>query len=324
VRYYDIAVTPQGSNTPAMHWTSHPNGQQGIADPGAQNVEFDMPVLPYNTPSGGMSLRIEGVSLQQINQSTQLAGMNLTMRGGMAQGLPLATRAANQAGVLVTGQVFQAFGNWIGTDMTLDFVLLPSVYTDDSPGNFILHWPESTPLATALTNMFTTVYPNMPVSIHLGSNLTPAHDCSHTDTTLEGIAAKVYETTTGLFNVKVYITIQSGKILVYDDTYKPAPIPIAFTDMIGQPTWIEANTMQLTTNLRADIQVGSEIQMPQGFQNSAGLIGTQAASMPSSIKYQSAFQNAFQVIALRHVGDFRSSDASAWCTVMNCVTSSAT
>jgi|SRR6185312_10801654 len=314
MRYYDITITPPDSSTAFRHWTSHPNGRHGAADPGALNVEFDMPVLPYDTPSGGQTVIIHGVPLADIGQAQQFTGMNIMIQGGMAQGLPLATMAANQAGVLVQGQIFQSFGNWEGTEMNLAFVVVPA----SSTGYFVLHWTAGMPLSTALTNLFATAYPNVPVSMNIGSNLTPAHDCSHTDTTLEGLAYKVAETTEGLFKQRVNITIQAGKILVHDATYKPAPIQIAFTDMIGQPTWIDANVMQVKTVMRADIEVGSAIRMPDKFQSVPGLVTTQAASYPSSNKYQSSFKNDFTVSALRQVGNFRDQDASAWCTIFNC------
>jgi hypothetical protein len=52
--------------------------------------------------------------------------------------------------------------------------------------------------------------------------------------------------------------------VVFDKTYQPSSIAIQFTDLIGQPTWIEPNTMQVKTVMRADLQVGSIITMPQG------------------------------------------------------------
>jgi hypothetical protein len=89
--------------------------------------------------------------------------------------------------------------------------------------------------------------------------------------------------------------------------------------MIGQPTWIEPKLIQMKTVMRADLQIGSIITMPQGVQNAPGFVQTTNNSLPSSIKYQSAFQNNFQVREVRHIGNFRSSDAADWCTIFNCL-----
>lgn len=317
MRYYDISITPQGGTTPMFAWGSHPNGNY---DPGALNVDFDMPVLPYGVPSGGQTITLEGVSLEAIGQAQKFAGANLVMRGGMQSGLPLAN--PTQAGVLVAGQIFQSFGNWEGTEMTLDFVILPSVYTMQNPGNITLNWTAGQSLAAALQACLSVAYPNMPISINIGSNLVLDRDVHAFFSTLDGLAQKVAELTNAYFGGQIVtITIQAGKIVVYDRTYQPAPIQINFTDLIGQPTWIEPNVMQMKTVMRADLQVGAMISMPKGYQNVPGFVSTSAYSLPSSLKYQSSFQNNFQIIQLRHIGNFRSSDASNWATVFNCVMS---
>lgn len=318
MRYYDISITPQGGSTPSFAWGSHPGGTY---DPGALNIDFDMPVLPYGTPSGGQTITIEGVSLEAISQAQKFAGANLVMRGGMQAGLPLAN--PKQAGVLVSGQIFQSFGNWEGTEMTLDLVILPSIYTMDNKGPFVFNWPAGQQLSDALKACLAVAYPSMPISINIGSNLVLDRDVhSGPFSTLDGLAQHIVTITDAYFSGQIVsITIQAGKLVVYDRTYQPGPIQIDFTDLIGQPTWIEPNVMQMKTVMRADLQIGSMISMPKGFQNVPGFVSTSAYSLPSSLKYQSSFQNNFQVIELRHIGNFRSSDAGNWATVFNCVMS---
>ena len=314
MRYYDIIVTQPGSTTPFRRWTSHPNGNY---DPAALDIEFDMPVAPYHTPVGGQTLTIHGISLQEISQAQQFAGMNIVIYGGMKKGLPLANPL--QAGLLLQGQIFQSYGNWEGTEMTLEFVINPADYTLDTPGNFLLNWPAGRALSDALTEMFSITYPGRPVSINIGSNLKCSSDEHHIVTTLEEMAMHVADFTDGIFQQPVTIAIQGNKIIVYDKTYQPAPIQVAFNDMIGQPTWIATKTMQVKTVLRSDLEVGATIKMPQSMQNAPGFVQTTGSAYPSSVKYQSTFQNNFTISELRHVGSYRSSDASAWCTVFNCV-----
>jgi hypothetical protein len=314
MRYYDITLTKPGSSTPFRQWSSQ---YQGRFDPAALNVMFDMPVLPYATPGGGQSLTIEGMSLQDLAQAQQFAGMNLTLRAGMQAGLPLAN--PKQAGTIIAGQVFQSFGNWVGTEMTLDLVLYPSIYTPNNPGNFVLNWRKGQPLGDALKQMLSIVYPNTKIDVSISADLVNNYDNPHVVHTLEDIAYFVGNFTEETFHNRVDISFQAGRITIRDKTYKPAPIQLAFTDFVGQPTWIEANIMQVTTVMRADIEIGSIIQMPQGMQNAPGIVGTSAASMPSSLKYQSTFQNSFQVVELRQIGNFRAPDGAAWVTIFNCV-----
>lgn len=315
MRYYDISITPKGSSNASFAWGSHPGG---TFDPGALNIEFDMPVLPYGVPVGGQTITIDGVSLDALSQAQDFVGATLTMKGGMQKGLPLAN--PTQAGLLVTGQIFQSFGNWQGTEQTLDFVVLPSIYTMDKPGNIVLDWQPGMKLSDALKQTFSVAYPGMPISMNIGDNLVTDSHIPNPFHTLDGLAEWVGEWSDAYFNgQRVSITIQAGKLVVFDKTYKPGPIQINFTDLIGQPTWIEPNTMQMKTVMRADLQVGSIITMPKGMQNAPGFVSTWPSSLPSSMKYESAFKNNFFVREVRHIGNFRSSDSADWCSVFNCV-----
>lgn len=316
MRYYDLSLTPAGSTTPIRQWQSHPNG---VRDPGALNIMFDMPVLPYGTPAGGQSITVEGISLQDLSQAQQFAGMTLSLKAGMkAPGLPLIN--PNQAGTILTGLVFQSFGNWEGTEMTLDFVLYPSIYTPDTPGNLTLIWPQGERLSDALLHCLQVAYPNLPITINISPDLVQDHDEHHASTTLEDLAMFVGDYTEKQFNNRVEISIQRGGVVVYDPTYQPSAIQLNFTDFVGQPTWIEPNTIQIKTVMRADIGLGDIIKMPEGLQNAPGIITTTGAALPSSIKYKSTFQNDFTVIEARQIGNFRSSNSGDWCTVFNCVT----
>ena len=63
----------------------------------------------------------------------------------------------------------------------------------------------------------------------------------------------------------VSIVLQDNVIRVYDGTVKPPPIQLLFTDLIGQPTWRQAYTMQITTVMRGDIRVGDYVKLPPSF-----------------------------------------------------------
>ncbi|MCA8247948.1 hypothetical protein P4G95_09170 [Burkholderia vietnamiensis] len=352
MRYYDIAIFPQsteglstlgfststtlnvpassgalgsnkygftaGSSLPIRHWTSHPNG---AFDPGALNVEFDLPVAAYGTPDGLVSILIEGVPLGDLLQAHQFAGMYLVMKGGMQAGLPLAN--PKQAGPLVAGRIFQSFGNWEGTEMTLDLVLNPAEYTLDQPGNIVLNWKAGMTLSAALQQTLSVAYPALPISINISDLLVNSSDVTHVSSTLEELAQFILQYTEGHYlgadYAGVQIAIRSGQIVVYDNTYKPNTVQLAFTDFVGQPTWIAPNEMQVKLVMRADIQLNTELLMPQGMQNTPGIVLTSSASMPSNAKYKSAFQGKFFVKSLRHIGNFRALDGASWVTVANCV-----
>jgi len=318
MRYYELTVTQQGSSTPFRKWTSYPNGKP---DPGALNIMFDMIISEQSSPVGQPMITIEGISLSDLSEAQQFAGMNVTLKAGMGGGLPLETKA--QQGTIMQGQIFQSFGNWVGTEMTLDFVLNPAVFDYSTPGNFVLNWTKGQKLSDAINQMLTTAYTKtpMPISINISDDWVADQDLPAYSYTLDGISEQIAEYTLSKSSgpVGVAITIQNGKILVQDSTYSPDAIQINFNDLIGQPTWIDPNTMQISTVMRADLQFGSKIKMPKGFVGAPGSVTTTAQSMPSSYKYKSTFTQDFQITQLRHIGNFRSSDAGEWATVCNCL-----
>ncbi len=316
MRYYDILLTDSSGNT-VKEWTSHPNGQ---FDPGAHNVMLDFLVMNYDINGGGQTITIEGPALQDLQQAQQFTGLTVTVRGGMQAGLPLAN--PQQAGVLTVGSIFQSFGNWHGTEMTLDFVLMPSSFTLQTPGSIILDWKAGTPLSQPLTQTLNQAFPNYPVVMNISDQLVMPGDVPGYYKTLEQLSAVLYARTQGFLGPTyqgVRIAIQAGQIIVWDNDSPPAPVQINFQDLVGQPTWIDVNVMQAAFVMRADLTIGSTILMPQGMINAPGFVQTSANSMPSNLKYQSTFQGVFTITEMRHIGNFRDPNGQSWVTVANCV-----
>lgn len=302
--------TPKNSRI-VKEWTTHPNGKY---DAGAQNIMFDMLITPYSTPTGGQTVTIEGVSLNDLQNSVEFTGLQLQLSAGMKKGLPLANPA--QSGLIAVGNIFQSFGNWEGTEMTLDFVVYPSSLEN----NLNFYWEAGTPLLNALQSTLNTAFPSIKTNINISGNLIQPHDEYGAYTSLDSFAQMIAEIT-GAMGHEVFITLQNGVINVFDDTYHPPPIQLDFKDLIGQPTWIDVNIMQVKMVLRADISVGAQILMPIGLQSVPGQVTTLAPALPSGLKYKSSFQGKFTVIEMRHIGNLRSSDGAQWATIINCAVS---
>jgi hypothetical protein len=128
MRFYDIyidgapaAFTPTDSGA---IWSTFLNGNH---NPSAQQIEFqieEMTKAPIPSPNSTMT--VQGISFEQIKQSSSLIGKNITMYGGMSRGLPFATQQAGNAGLLMKGTIFKCWGNWIGTEMSLGLAFVPS------------------------------------------------------------------------------------------------------------------------------------------------------------------------------------------------------
>lgn len=315
MRYYDVTVFQNGKVF--RQWSSHPNGK---FDPGAHNILLDIPVLNYDIATGGQTLTIEGPRLEDLQQSQQFTDMDIVIRGGMQAGLPLANPL--QAGILTAGKIFQSFGNWEGTNMTLDFVLKPSPFTLKTPGQLVLNWKAGTALNVALTQTLKTSFPDFTIVMNISPNLVLPGDVPGFYQTLEQLSAFLFDRTKGLLSPTyqgVRIAIQGTRIIVWDNDKPPPPIKINFNDMIGQPTWIAVNTMQVMFVQRADLTIGTTITMPASMLNAPGFVQQTATAMPSNVKYSNTFPGKFTITELRHIGDYRNANGQSWVTVANCV-----
>ena len=300
----------------------------GVFNPTALLVEFDF--FSYiNAASGtdGATITIHGVGLSNITQASKFTGRNVKVSAGMSGGLPL--EDPTQKGLILSGQVKQAWANWVGTEMNLNLLVFPSLYTYSTPGNFILNWQAGKSLQDALTTTLNVAFPNVGVVFNLSKPYILGRNVISMHNTLAQLADLVKSTTAspGFSGVTVSTVINNNTIVVSDNlniTGQQQPKPIKYTDLIGQPTWINANSMMVTTVMRGDLQVGSVVTMPQGPGGPgqvtlSGVGNALGAVQPSNINYQTAFQGQFLVNAIRHIGNSRDTGPTAWVSVFECL-----
>lgn len=311
MRYYKIVV--EGGPT----WTSQVGGQN---DPGALNVELDVTVAPFAAPMGGSFVRVWGIPLQQISQAANLNKKTIEVYGGMAAGLPLANPA--QQGLLARGSVWPAFGNWIGTDMTLDLILqapftgsnLPALQS--KPPNLVHNWQAGQPLGNALKTALSTAFPGFTPVMKISPKLVLPYVDTGFYKTLESYAGYIKQISRSILGFDSYpgvnIAMQGKNIVAYDGTQSQGNgKQIEYKDLIGQPTWLGLNTVQVKTAMRADIMVGDTVKLPQ-------TLATASASSASQFRQSSVFQGTFLVQQVRHIGNFRQPDGASWVTVIDC------
>lgn len=298
-------------------FTSYVNGKT-IA--GALNVEFNIPVYPYNTPQGNSSITIWGVGLKMISQAANLNGANITLAAGMKPGLPLATAAAGQAGILVQGQVFQAYGNWQGTNQSMNLVCNPGAAVQGMQ-NIPWNWPKGTSLASAVYTTLARAFPTYKVNVNISGDLTlsnaePGFYQSLTTfaDAVNAISLKVGVPIYGENYTGILITLVGNTLQVTDGSVPPNTIQLNFQDLIGQPTWINPSEVSFKTVMRSDIAVGSQIQFPQGIQSPYALTAPAAAVPNTPAASKTAFQGKFIIKEVHHFANFRSPSADSWVT----------
>ena len=323
MRAYEILITDPKTNKEVYKISTDYNGKY---DTGSLNIELDIPLTSYDTPWGGSFVRIWGIGLNLIGKSHNFNGMDIKIYGGMAKGLPLAN--AGQYGLLISANIFQAFGNWQGTSQSLDFILLPKTGSQKSPVNLQLEWLNGTNLVDAALKSLKVAFPNKSVTSSITTQIIASEDIKQTCSSLGQFASLIREYSQSIINKDDYYGIKIGyednALYLYDGSTPSSnnsvisnipvqsTVNIKFNELIGQPTWISPATIQFKTAIRKDLKVGTYVIMPNTLQ-------TTMAQSQSQYRNNSAFQGKFMVSAVRHIGNFRQKDANAWVTTIEAI-----
>ncbi|ANI28266.1 hypothetical protein PL78_00225 [Yersinia entomophaga] len=330
MRFYDIQIYDQKGAL----FRQYSSLKNGVFNPGGLMVEFDIQRFGESTPQGQSCITVWGVSPQEMQQAQQnMFGMTVKMFVGMSKGLPLSK--PSQKGLVLEGTIWQAFGNWQGTELRLDLIVVagPTSTTSQlpmAPLNLTMPWGVGQQLSVALTQCFQTLGGSYTHNINVSNRLVLPYSRPMFCGALSQLASDLKNFSKTIIKDSSYsgveITIVNGKeIRVWDNDYinhsdktslKSAtyrnghPTQIEFTDLIGQPTWIRFGTITVPCVMRADIQVGDHILMPK---KSRAMI--QASSF-SQFRNDSAFTGEFIVQSVRLVGNSRQPDANSWVTII--------
>lgn len=303
-RYYKIVVA--GST-----WTNQVGGK---ADLGAQTVEFDIPVFYFDAPVGQASVTIWGPTKEQISQASDFNGAHIDVYAGMQPGLPIATALAPQSGLILSGKIFQAFGNWQGTNQTINFVVqTDGGSTQSKPGNLSFLWKKGEKMGDVIKRTLAIAYPAFQIHVNIRDNLVLTQDEAGVYQTLQQFSSWVTGVSQDIIPTNypgVHITLKDGKISVQDDSPDDSKkvIQIAMQEMVGQVTWLGPATVQFNTILRSDIEGNSQIKLPP--EAAARAITTSASY--SNTRAKNTFDGTWIVTFVRHVGNSRAPDAQSW------------
>ena len=331
MRYYSIVIT-KADGTPytfkslgSLPLTSLlPSGPQNprtsLTNPAALQVELDMGVANLADPdtSQGCGLTVWGLGLADLGNAADLNGLNISVYAGMARGLPLAD--PSQAGLIVQGQIFQAFGSWIGTDQTLNLIITQggAVTGVPEPANFPFSMPAGMTLATAITNTLKVAMPAAPVAVNISPNLVLNYQQSGHYRSLQQFSDFVKALSVGIVGgtdyAGVQITQNGAGVTVFDgvgSSSETNPKQVAFRDLIGQPTWIGPGAVSFKTVLRADIHLGDTVALPQSLFTQSTASNQYALPQPQN---KLTFSGNYIVTQVHHYGHSRQPDAASWNT----------
>jgi hypothetical protein len=81
--------------------------------------------------------------------------------------------------------------------------------------------------------------------------------------------------------------------------------------MIGQPVWLDFNTLQLKLMMRSDISIGMQVLLPPNY-------AILTAQSQSQLKNGIAYTGTAYVNAVRYIGNFRQETGDSWITIVDC------
>jgi len=294
-------------------------------DPNALNCELDIPIGYEHLPKSGAFCRLWGIPLQTLLNAKSFNQQTIQVFGGMQKGLPLANPA--QQGLLVQGSVFPALGNWVGTDMTLDFYITAPLGEGNpaKPANIVHNWQQGQPLSQAIQQALSTAFPGFTVNV----NISPSLVLNYTDT---GFYQTIGQYATYIFNISksimtsstyqgVQMSVQGNRIIVQDGTSPNTnAVQINFQDLVGQPIWTGPNTIQFKTVMRGDINMSQRVTLSKAIAQTTAFQGAGAVNNGSNSNLiQGTFVVGTNGAGIRHTGNFRQPDWASWCTTFDCI-----
>jgi len=331
VRYYEIKITdPANPGSKPQIYTSWVNNKN---DPGALNIRFSFRLVDFASKSASV-VAIYGIPIQSISNAHNLNGKNVAISAGFKQGLPLASPA--QAGLILQGFIAQAYGNWIGNEMSLNLIILPGTLPGPSsasspmpptgsmedPINGRFDWLAGTQLSTSITNFLTAAFPAYPTPyVSISPNLVINHDEHAVYHTLSGFADWVGSYSQSIINKPSYQGVKirllpGNNFNVTDGTTTNKTVNIEFRDLIGQPTWLGPGKISFKCPMRADINAGNDVVLPKG---TFPVATPEKVTADWNIRNSSLQQGTFNVVEVQHFGDFRQPSADAWVSVFSCL-----
>ena len=335
MRRYDIQILTPGSTSPMAEWKSYDSANK-TNYPNAANVEWDIPVTAFAQPAGVAWVRIWGIPLKTIGSSSDFTWKNIRVYGGFSPLGALPLNKPKQYGLLFSGWIINSFGNWQGTDMTLDLYCAagsaPSSGKDggtgqiNQPKNYSLSWNKGMTLETALTNVFHIALPHISkIDFRIDPSLVATDDWFDVFPTMESLnnfvnqKSKTIKGDTKYNGVQIYVI--NDTILVSDFTNIPSNnTKIDFSELIGQPTYGAPSgyEIQFKTPLRSDISVTDSVALPTTIYTTTNSAASGVLQQSGALdKNKSLFKGAFSVKGVRHVANFRSTDENAWITIFN-------
>ncbi|AMH00948.1 hypothetical protein AL485_18255 [Serratia liquefaciens] len=287
------------------------------------HIEFDALITGYDVVNSGTVITIFGLPISMISQSVNLVGGRVILQAGFASGLPLANDT--QYGPIIMGEIYNAYGNWVGTNQALSLVINPAPLPNtEAEKGITLVGREGDKLGDVLGNALKKAYPKFNVDVSISDEIVLSESPAAVYENLEELATVARSMSQAVIKDEGYLGIQisaqcSG-IRVFDN-YKVESAPIKGIlshELIGQPTWVDYQTVSFKCPLRKDLRNGDVVDLPINIVSGpASILSVNSPQSLSSQRNDVTFSGRFLISSVRHVGQYLTADGSnAWVTII--------
>jgi hypothetical protein len=299
------------------------------------DVEFDLNSNSGSSQNqGAQTVIIKGVTPQMVAQAGSLNGMTITVYGGFAKGMPLATMMANLGfSPLVKGVIFGAVGSWVGSDIYLLLPIIPSngVGIVDATGT--VQYPDLTvngkqgeKWAAVIERSIVQGMPGVKYVIDVSDNLVLTEDTQGVGYSLDALGQLWNSVSRSILGGNpnypgIWVAWRAGVLYVTDNPRAPGTKTVTITaaQLLGNPAPTQPLQLQIMCPMRSDIYINDVAYLPADVVALApNTVSTGQFAAANNASAGSLAGN-YRVVGVRHLGKARSANALDWASVYDLV-----
>ncbi|WP_237929982.1 hypothetical protein [Buttiauxella sp. S19-1] len=328
MKYYRLEITDKNGNPP-LDSSGNAIGPFNTKDtPGrGLHIEFDALITGYDVINSGTMIAIYGLPISMLRQSVQLAGYQLNLEAGFSEGLPLANPL--QQGNIISGQIYNPYANWIGTNQSLNLIVNPSPLLNDKGQalSITLDGKKGEKLSDVLRRALQVSFPDFTLDISISDKLILAEAGVGVYNRIGQLAATMRSQSFAMINSESYtgvqMVMQNKFIRVFDNTSADSDgaIQILPYELAGQPTWIGPVSVSFKCPMRGDLRCGDSIELPTNIiSGPSSLLSVNNERSYAMLRNTVNFSGKFLITSVRHVGQYLNPDNSnSWVTIFEAV-----
>jgi hypothetical protein len=211
--------------------------------------------------------------------------------------------------------------------MTTSFFGGGNISPLSAPINLIHNMMPGTDLSGAIQDTLSKAFPQANINVLISQGIKMGYQDAGMYQSVEQYADYIQKLSQSALGSKDYqgvqLTSYNNTLTALDFTQPVSNGEINYLDLIGQPTWLDIQTISVKVVLRGGLHVGSYVTLPQTLVNFAGADAMLPGNAPDQRTHIS-LPGAYKVYKILHIGDFRNPDGASWSTNYELLTGGAT